>query len=145
MKIEDILEDNSRTRNHYKARLRYHFVFCTKYRRKCLNQIKDDVFAAFKLCEQKSHFTILNMNINEDHIHLLIEIPPTYSVGQTISRIKEMTTNYLYREQNDWLRKFYWSKKRTIWTHGYFCSTVGLVTEEKVFEYIEQQGSKHYN
>ncbi len=38
------------------------------------------------------------MNIDEDHIHLLIEIPVTYSVGQTIRRLKEMTTNYLYRE-----------------------------------------------
>ena len=145
MKLEQILEDNSRTRNHYKARLRYHFVFCTKYRKKCLDEIKEDVFASFKLCEEKSHFTILNMNIDKDHIHLLIEIPPVYSVGQTIRRLKEFTTNYLYRTQNDWLRKFYWSKKRKLWTNGYFCSTVGLVSEETVFEYINNQGKKYYN
>ena len=145
MKLEQILEDNTRTRNHYKARLRYHFVFCTKYRRKCLNQMKDDVFLAFRLCEQKSHFKILSMNIDGDHIHLLIEIPPTYSVGQTISRMKEYTTNYLYRTHDDWLRKFYRSKKRALWTNGYFCSTVGRVSEETVFEYIENQGKNHYD
>lgn len=134
------LEDTSRTRNHYKAKLRYHFVFCTKYRKKCLDQIRGTVFDAFRYCESKSHFTILNMNIDQDHIHLLIEIPPTYSVGQTINRLKEMTTNYLYREQNDWLRKFYRSKKRQVWTNGYFVSTVGDVLERTVFDYIEKHG-----
>lgn len=142
--LEKQLEDTSRTRNHFKANLKYHFVFCTKFRRKCLDKIKEDVFAAFRYCESKSHFRIINMNIDMDHIHLLLEIPSTYSVGQTINRMKEMTTNYLYREQNDWLRKFYWGKKRTLWTKGYFCSTVGNVSEKIVFDYIEQQGKKHY-
>ncbi len=80
------------------------------------------------------------MNIDEDHIHLLIEIPVTYSVGQTIRRLKEMTTNYLYRECDSWLRNFYWSKKRQIWTHGYFCSTLGEVSEKTAMVYIENQG-----
>jgi len=144
MKLEDILEDNTRTRNHYKVRLRYHIVLCTKYRRKCLDQMKDDVFDAFKLAEEKSHFTILNMNIDKDHIHFLLDIPPTYTVGQTINRLKEFSTNYLYRKQNDWLRKFYWSKKRTLWTHGYFASTVGMVSEQTVFQYIENKGKEYY-
>ena len=136
-----MLEDNSRTRNHFKARLRYHMIFSTKYRRKCLDQIRDDVFDAFRYCESKSHFTILNMNLDKDHIHLLIEIPPTYSVGQTVSRLKEMTTNYLYREQDAWLRKFFFNKKhRYLWTHGYFVSSVGAVSEKTVWDYINNQG-----
>lgn len=138
--LKDILEDNSRTRNHYVANLKYHFVFCTKYRRKCLTKIREQVFNAFRYCESKSHFKIHTMNIDEDHIHFLIEIPVTYSVGQTIRRLKEMTTNYLYRECDSWLRNFYWSKKRQIWTHGYFCSTLGEVSEKTVMVYIENQG-----
>ena len=57
-----------------------------------------------------------------------------------------MTTNYLYR-QNDteqWLKKFYWKKKRLLWTHGYFVSTVGHVSEDIVFDYIENQGKEYY-
>ena len=46
---------------------------------------------------------------------------------------------------NDWLRKFYRSKKRALWTNGYFCSTVGRISEETVFEYIENQGKNHYD
>ena len=86
------------------------------------------------------------MNLDKDHIHLLISFPPDYSISQTVNRLKQMTTNYLYRDEycNDWLRKFYWKKKRLLWTHGYFVSTIGHVSEDIVFEYIENQGKNYY-
>lgn len=135
-------EDTTRTRNHYSGKLTYHIIFSTKFRRKCLTKIEDILYDSFKYCESKSHFTIKNMKCDKDHIHLLIDIPPIYSLGQTISRMKQMTTNYLYRNEQsrNWLRKFYWAKKLTIWTHGYFASTIGQVAEQVVFEYIENQG-----
>ena len=46
------------------------------------------------------------MNLDQDHIHLLISIPVEYSIDQTVSRLKQMTTNYLYREKNDYMRNF---------------------------------------
>lgn len=140
-----MLEDNTKTRNHYKARLRYHIIFSTKFRKKCLEGIEDDVYAAFRYCESKSDFIILNMKCDKDHIHLLVDILPTYSVGSIINRMKQMTTNYLYRQERifGWLRNFYRCKKKNyIWTHGYFCSTVGMVSEKVVFDYIENQGTK---
>ena len=53
-----------------------------------------------------------------------------------------MTTNYLYRNERTekWLKQFYWKKKRLLWTHGYFVSTIGKVSEKTVFNYIENQG-----
>lgn len=135
-------EDNSRTRNHYKGELNYHIIFSTKFRRKCLSQIEQELYDAFRYCESKSHFTIKTMKQDNDHIHLLINIKPTYSLGQTINRMKQMTTSYLYRNDRtrSWFRNFYWAKKLTIWTHGYFASTVGQVSEDIVFQYIENQG-----
>ena len=38
-----------------------------------------------------------------------------------------------------YLRKLYWRKKKTLWTHGYFCSTIGNVSEERIKNYIENQ------
>ena len=48
----------------------------------------------------------------------------------------------LYSNDNtcSWLKNFYWKKKRKLWTHGYFVSTLGQVSEEKVFNYIKNQG-----
>ena len=88
------------------------------------------------------NFTIKTMKQDNDHIHLLVNIKPTYSLGQTINRMKQMTTSYLYRNDKtrSWLRNFYWAKKLTIWTHGYFASTIGQVSEDIVFKYIENQG-----
>ena len=129
--------------SHSKTYLRYHIIFVTKYRRKLLNNIRQTVFAAFTYCESKSHFTILKMNLDQDRIHLLISIPVEYSIAQTVSRLKQMTTNYLYREKNDYMRKFY-RKNRVVWTHGYFCSTIGHISEDIAFKYIENQGKEHY-
>ena len=107
-----------------------------------MDGIKQDVFDAFRYVEDKSHIKIYNMNLDADHIHLLLSFPPDYSLSQTVNRLKQMTTNYLYRnEQTEkWLKQFYWKKKRLLWTHGYFVSTIGKVSEKIVFNYIENQG-----
>ena len=142
----NLCEYNDKKCCHCKNHLRYHIIFVTKYRRKCLNEIRQSVFDAFKYVESKSHMKIYNMNIDQDHIHLLISFPPDYSISQTINRLKQMTTNYLYRIKNVeiWLKKFYWKKKRVIWTHGYFISTIGHISEQTVFKYIENQGKSYY-
>ena len=120
-------EDNTRTRNHYKGDLNYHIIFSTKFRRKCLSNIENELYDAFRYCESKFHFMIKTMKQDKDHIHLLVNIKPIYSLSQTINRMKQMTTNYLYRSERSrlWLRKFYWAKRLTVWTHGYFVSTIG--------------------
>ena len=125
-----------------KAHIRYHIIFVTKYRRKCLNEIKEEVFDAFRYCMTKCHLKIHNMNIDNDHIHLLISFPVDYSISQTINRLKQITTNYLYSNDktHSWLKQFYWKKKRMLWTHGYFVSTLGQVSENIVWNYIENQG-----
>lgn len=125
-----------------KTHIRYHIIFITKYRRKCLNEIQQDVFDAFKYCAKKSHLKIHNMNIDKDHIHLLVSFPVDYSISQTVKRLKQFTTNYLYSNNKtySWLRNFYKKKKRKLWSNGYFVSTLGQVSEEKVFEHIKNQG-----
>ena len=122
--------------------IRYHIIFVTKYRRKCLNEIREEVFDAFRYCTTKCHLKIHNMNIDNDHIHLLISFPVDYSISQTINRLKQITTNYLYSNDKtySWLKQFYCKKKRMLWTHGYFVSTLGQVSENIVWNYIENQG-----
>jgi len=134
------MEEKYTTYNHAKTSLRYHMIFSTKYRRKCLNPIHDTILDAFRYCEEKSHFKILAMELDQDHIHLLITFKPAYSIEQTVRRLKQMTTQYIYDRCEAYLRQFYWKSKKVLWTHGYFCSTIGSVSEETVRQYIENQG-----
>lgn len=138
--MNNFLEDTSRTRNHFKHRIRYHIIFSTKFRKKILTDIEDIVYESFRLSEQVDKFKILNMKIDKDHIHLFISSNPTISPDYIIHRMKQFTTYYLYKHKYDYLRTFYCGKKKHIWTHGYFCSTVGQVSEQTVWDYIENQG-----
>ena len=80
---------------------------------------------------------ILEQNIQVDHIHLLMVIPPKYAVREAIGQVKQYTASRL-REKFAWLGKVYW-KERVVWSPGYFVSTVGL-DEKQITEYVKWQG-----
>jgi putative transposase len=126
--------------NHRKYKLNYHIIFSTKYRRKCLLGIQSIVEDAFKYAESISDFKIKYLGIDKDHIHLLLQFKPDISIGQVIRRLKSITTNYLWRNEQEHLRYFYWKNKNILWTNGYFVETVGNVSENKISEYIKNQG-----
>ena len=92
---------------HSKTYLRYHIIFSTKYRRKCLTEIRDYVLQSFKYVESISDFNIICMEIDKDHIHLLVSFPPKYSIEQIVRRMKQMTTHYLWNVVPLYLRAFY--------------------------------------
>jgi len=127
------------TLGHAKTHLRYHIIFSTKYRKRCLNQIHDSVIEAFKKSETNSHYKILTMELDKDHIHLLITFKPFLSISQVVRRLKQLTTRYIWDQNENFLKKFYY-KNKVLWTHGYFCSTVGKVSETTIKKYIENQG-----
>jgi putative transposase len=124
---------------HAKTRLRYHIIFSTKYRRKCLEAVKEDVFASFKYAEEKSDFKILIMNLEDDHIHFLLKFKPALSIMQVVSRMKQLSNWYLWQKQGTHFKKYFWKKKK-IWSGGYFASTIGEVSEMNILEYIKNQG-----
>lgn len=129
-----------KTYGHAKTKLRYHFILSTKFRRKCLTKIHDSVIEAFQYADKKSNFSILTMELDKDHIHLLMEFKPRYSIEQVVSRLKQLTTNYLWKKHETYLKQFYWKQKNILWTRGYFCSTIGDVSERVLRKYIENQG-----
>lgn len=127
--------------SHAKTKLRYHIIFSTKYRKKCLNQIHDDVINVMHLAEQKTKtFHIELMKLYKDHIHFLIKINPSECISNVVQHLKQFSTYSLWKMHNQYLKQFYWSGKHHLWTRGYFCSTIGEVSEEKIKQYIENQG-----
>ena len=79
---------------------------------------------------------IVEQNIQPDHIHTVMVIPPKYSVSEVIGRLKGQTASQL-RKKFAWLGKVYWAEN-IVWSPGYFVSTVG-VDEEKIIKYVKWQ------
>ena len=119
----------------------YHLVFATKYRRKIFN---DGLFAYMleRLKQLKTYYPeidILNINHDVDHIHVLVVIPPKFSVSQVVRIIKSNTSKDL-KKKFPFLKDVYWGTDG-IWSDGYFVSTVGI-NEETIKWYIENQGKE---
>ena len=117
----------------------YHIVLVTKYRKKIFNK---GILAYFDkmLLEVKKHYPQIEykeVNQEEDHIHMLISIPPTMRVGKVVGIIKSNTGRGL-KQKFEFLKDVYWGTE-SVWSSGYFVSTVG-VNEEVVKRYIEHQG-----
>ncbi len=79
---------------------------------------------------------IVEKNIQLDHIHMVMTIPPKYAVSDVIGLVKGITASHL-RKKFDWLKKVYW-KENVVWSPGYFVSTVG-VDEERILKYVRWQ------
>ena len=117
----------------------FHIVLPTKYRRKVINAgIK--AFLLIRIEAIKEHHPDLifkTVNTDKDHIHLLVSIPPQWSVGKVVGLIKANTARGL-KAEFPFLKQVYWGTD-SIWSEGYFVSTVGI-NEATIRRYIEQQG-----
>lgn len=125
---------------HFKGRLTYHFVFATKYRRKSLLGLEQDVYASVSKLALKSEFKVLEMAVEDGgHLHLVVEAKQTVSPEQIARWIKQRTTFDLWRLHSSVLSKFYWKGKKVLWSGGYYCGTVGNVSTSTVIEYVKKQ------
>ncbi len=80
------------------------------------------------------------MEVDKDHIHILVSSEPKVSPLQIVRIIKQITTRQLWIKYENVLCKYFW-KERTFWTDGYFVSTIGNVSESTIINYIRNQGS----
>lgn len=118
----------------------YHVVFCPKFRYKVL-QGKSEILVrnqVYRLCGQRDQMSVEEINIQSDHVHLILSIPPKYSVSETMGYLKGKLARKLFDSQKE-LTKKYWGKH--IWSRGYCVSTVGL-DEEKIKKYVKWQQEK---
>ena len=90
------------------------------------------------MCRQKESAEILELNIQADHIHIVIIIPPKYSISSFMGFLKGKLSLRLFQRYEQ-LGKRYWG--RHLWTRGYCVSTVGL-NEEQIRKYVKWQEKK---
>ena len=119
---------------------KYHLIFCPKYRYRIL---KDEVGEYTRrqierLLSQKEGVEIIEMNVQVDHVHLVVWIPPKYAVSQIMGYLKgKLAIRLLHRYER--LGKQYWG--RHLWSRGYCVSTVGI-DEQRIREYVRWQEKK---
>ena len=119
--------------------LRFHLVVVTKYRHKCITpEILEDLKSISNDFLNKKGGSILEMNGEEDHIHILFEIPPQVELASMVCSLKTVTSRLIRKKYSDYLKKFYWEP--VFWSRSYcILSTVGA-TIETIRKYIENQG-----
>ena len=116
---------------------KYHVVFCPKYRYKILQrQVAEYVQRIiYWLSSQKDGIEVLEVNIQPEHVHLVVSIPPKYAVSEYMGFLKGKLALRLF-DQYPELRKRYWGQH--VWSKGYCVSTIGL-DEERILKYVRWQ------
>ena len=81
------------------------------------------------------------MEVDKNHVHLLVQYPPTKSILEIVRLFKQVSTYRIWRQNNNYnyLKRHFW-KERTFWTDGYFACSIGQVSKEVIEKYIQNQG-----
>ena len=82
---------------------------------------------------------VKEIEADKDHVHMLIDYPPTIAVSTIIKYLKQKSTNSLWQNHNEYLQKYYW-QRRILWSSGYFYCSIGEASAETIRQYIRSQG-----
>ena len=121
---------------HTKWNCKYHIVFAPKYRRQIIyGKIKADIGKMLrKLCEYKQ-IEIIEAEACNDHIHMLISVPPKYSISQVMGYLKGKSSLMIFEKYANLKYKY---GNRHFWCRGFYVDTVGR-NKKAIAEYIKNQ------
>ena len=130
------MQDDLKSISHSKWRCKYHIVFAPKYRRQIIyGKIKADVGKILReLCERKG-VEIIEAECCQDHIHMLVSIPPHLSVAQFMGYLKSKSSLMIFDRHANLKYKY---GNRHFWCREYYVDTVGKNTK-MIQEYIKNQ------
>src|SRR5436190_199959 len=121
--------------------LKYHIIWCTKYRyRVLLGEVAHRARELIREVGAANYVDILSGSLSPDHIHILVSVPPSLPLSKLVQYMKGKSSRKLLMEFPT-LRKRYWGQH--LWARGYFAVTVGNLNQQQVQEYIENQELNH--
>ena len=124
------------TLNHTTWDCKYHLIWIPKYRKKLLyGQLRKHLGEVFRGLSIQKESRVVEGHLMTDHVHMLLSIPPKYSVAQVVGFIKGKSAIHIARNFSGHKRNFI---GQNFWARGYFVSTVGK-DEKSVREYIRHQ------
>ncbi|MCR5368919.1 IS200/IS605 family transposase [Eubacterium sp.] len=115
---------------------KYHIVFAPKFRRKIIyQQIRADVGYILSELSKRKGIEIIEAEACQDHIHMLVRIPPKYSVSEVMGYLKGKSSLMIFERHANLKYKY---GNRHFWCRGYYVDTVGK-NAKKIEEYIRNQ------
>ena len=122
--------------SHTKWECKYHIVYIPKYRKKALyGALRQQLGEVLKQLAMQRESRIEEGHLLRDHVHMLVSIPPKYSVSQVVGYMKGKSAIHIARTFMGKPRNF---TGESFWARGYFVSTVGR-DEKEIREYIQKQ------
>lgn len=88
---------NYKSKNHSKFTLKYHIIFVCKYRKKLLIKYGEEIKQIIKDISYKYDFDILEIEVDKDHIHILVDSEPTRSISKVVNLMKSYTTFHIWK------------------------------------------------
>ena len=118
-----------------------HLIFSVKYRKKLLIKYGEEIKQLFYDIAEEKDLNIIEMEVDKDHIHILVQYSPTKSILEMVRHFKQISTYRIWRQNNNqiYLKKQFW-KEKTFWGDGYFACSIGQVSKETIEKYIQNQG-----
>jgi len=121
----------------YVYNLKYHIVFCVKYRHQILKgKIEQDLKNFFLKLAEVNGFQIETIEIVSDHVHLLLNCTPQHHIPDLLKTIKGPSARFLFKKYPE-LKKQLWGGH--LWNPSYFVSSIGEASEDAIKKYIESQ------
>jgi putative transposase len=120
---------------------RYHLVWITKYRNKCLTDwMQKRLEKILRWVCKEWYIWIISIWMEEDHVHMYISIPLSKPIPQVVQALKWRSSKVLREEYEIELSKWYW--KPVLWAKWYFIATVGEINHETIKNYVDMQGKE---
>jgi putative transposase len=118
----------------------YHIIWTPKYRYRILKgKIKQEVYNCIRSFASQKGCVVKELNVQEDHVHLLIMVPPKLSISTIVGILKGRTAIRIFQKYPQLKQKLYWGNH--FWSKGYCVDTVGL-NEEMIRKYVKYQEHK---
>ena len=126
-----------RKQTHVIYKCDYHIVWVPKYRYRILTgAVKEAVEHDIRMLSEWKGCEIAELNVQADHIHVVVSIPPKVSVSEYMGTVKGKLAIKLFKSYPQLKKKPYWGNH--FWSRGYFVSTVGI-DEDKIRRYVKYQ------
>ena len=115
----------------------YHIVWVPKYRYRILTgKVATEVASCIRAFSEQKHCEIIEMNVQIDHVHVIVMVPPKTSISEYVGTVKGRTAIRVFNKFRDLKNKPYWGNH--FWARGYCVDTVGL-DAEMIKKYVKYQ------
>ena len=123
---------------HHVYRIMYHFVWIPKYRKKIFNELyRGSIKAIIQKVAYDYGIEVEEIEVPEDHIHLVVKAKPRMSPAWIMNVIKSISAREFFKKYPEVREKYYWGGK--LWTSSYFVETAGNMDEERLRKYVREQ------